>query len=70
LKGMGVVSMTAAAPADKSWRGAAERERLAHILTDPKSYFAEARRWARAKARADLERELTEAARRRNHRQD
>jgi hypothetical protein len=60
--------MTAAAPADRPWRGAAERERLAHILTDPKSYFAEARRWARAKARADVDRELTDAARRRNHR--
>ncbi len=59
--------MTAAAPAERPWRGTAERERLAHILTDPKSYFAEARRWARAKARADLERELADAARRRDH---
>jgi hypothetical protein len=58
--------MTAAAPAARSWRGAAERERLAHILSDPKSYFAEARRWARAKARADVERELAARARRRN----
>ncbi|MGH3646330.1 MAG: hypothetical protein ACRDTM_04015 [Micromonosporaceae bacterium] len=58
--------MTAAAPAQRPWRGAAERERLTHILTDPKSYFAEARRWAQAKARADLERELADAARKRN----
>ena len=57
--------MTAAASADQPWRGAVERERLSHIVQDPKSYFAEARRWARAKARADLEREL--AARRRDH---
>jgi hypothetical protein len=60
--------MTAAARADRSWRGAAEREQLARILTDPKSYFAEARRWARAKARADVERELADKARRRNGR--
>ncbi len=60
--------MTAAARTDRSWRGAAERERLTHILTDPKSYFAEARRWARAKARVDVERELAARARMRNGR--
>ncbi|MQA27250.1 MAG: hypothetical protein GEU94_17705 [Micromonosporaceae bacterium] len=59
--------MTAAASAERPWRGDAERERLSHILQDPESYFAEARRWARAKAKADLERELGDAARKRNH---
>ena len=59
--------MTAAVPAEAplNGRGSVERERLAHILTDPKSYFAEARRWAKAKARADLERELADRARQR-----
>lgn len=60
--------MTAAAPAERPWRGAAERERLTHILNDPKAYFAEARRWAKAKARADLEKELADAAKRRGKR--
>lgn len=58
--------MTAVAPAQRPWRDGVERERLAHILTDPKSYFAEARRWAKARAKADLERELADRARHRN----
>ncbi|MGH3741526.1 MAG: hypothetical protein ACRDT8_09845 [Micromonosporaceae bacterium] len=57
--------MTAAAPAKRPWGGAAERERLARILQDPKTYFVEARRWAEAKAREDVQRDLEGKARKR-----
>ncbi|HEY3506667.1 MAG TPA: hypothetical protein VGN37_28245 [Actinocatenispora sp.] len=44
------------------------RDRVARLLRDPKGYFAEARRWAGNKAKADVQRELTEKQERREHR--
>lgn len=43
-------------------------ERLARLLKDPKRYFAESRRWARDRARAELLDELAAAERRRSER--
>ncbi len=44
--------------------GAGERQRIAALLRDPRRYFAECRRWARARAKAEVRRELERAARR------
>jgi hypothetical protein len=44
------------------------RDRVARLLRDPKGYFAEARRWAGSKAKADVQRELSEKQERRARR--
>ena len=36
------------------------RDRAARLLKDPKGYFADARSWAGKKAKADVQRELSE----------
>ncbi len=41
------------------------RDRVARLLRDPKSYFADARRWADRQAKADVQRELSEKESRR-----
>jgi hypothetical protein len=38
-----------------------QRDKVAKLLRDPEGYFAESRRWARRKARADVQQELSEA---------
>lgn len=57
--------------ADGAARDGAEsspRERVAKLLRDPKGYFDDARRWASGKARADVDRELSEREARRTRR--
>lgn len=44
------------------------RDKVARMLRDPEGYFAESRRWARRKARADVEQELSEARKSRGRR--
>ncbi len=44
------------------------RDRVARLLRDPKSYFADSRRWADRQAKADVQRELSEKESRRARR--
>ncbi len=60
-------NMPDSTPVPRRGRAAVERERLTRILRDPKGYYADARQWASGKARADLQRELAVAARRRSN---
>lgn len=54
------------APEPRRRTDGARSERLARLLSDPKRYFAESRRWARDRARAELIDELAAAERRRS----
>ncbi|MGA8116378.1 MAG: hypothetical protein WCA46_22205 [Actinocatenispora sp.] len=44
------------------------RDRVAKLLRDPKSYFDDARQWAGRKAKADVQRKLSERQARRERR--
>jgi hypothetical protein len=49
------------ADAGRASQRSSPRDKVARLLRDPEGYFAESRRWARRKARADVQQELSEA---------
>lgn len=49
-------------------RNSSQREQVADMLRDPEEYFAAARQWAKHRAKADVERELSDERRNRKTR--